>query len=76
MPKSRTVEVTFLDLLSMMLSHDASNRRGGLSNADLGWCPHGATEDEGCEEPGCYGGPEGCTDGNPDDYWDDVDEMA
>lgn len=25
-------------------------------NEDLGLCPHGSTDDEGCEEPGCYGG--------------------
>lgn len=24
---------------------------------DLGLCPHGATDDEGCDEPGCSGGP-------------------
>lgn len=30
-----------------------------LTNEDLGLCPHGATDDEGCEEPGCSGGPEG-----------------
>lgn len=23
---------------------------------DLGLCPHGATDDEGCDEPGCSGG--------------------
>ena len=31
----------------------------GLSNEDLGFCPHGCTDDEGCEEPGCPGGPAG-----------------
>ena len=32
--------------------------RGGdaaLSNEDLGLCPHGARDDEGCEEIGCNG---------------------
>ena len=31
----------------------------GLSNEDLGLCPHGCSDDEGCDEPGCLGGPEG-----------------
>ena len=31
----------------------------GVSNYDLGLCPHGCTDDEGCDEPGCNGGPEG-----------------
>ena len=28
-------------------------------NEDMGLCPHGSTDDEGCEEPGCYGGSAG-----------------
>lgn len=39
----------------------------GLSNEDLGLCPHGSTDDEGCDEPGCYGGPEGMDDADEED---------
>jgi len=37
-----------------------------LCNEDLGMCPHGCTDDEGCEEPGCNGGPDGY---DGDDEW-------
>jgi len=40
----------------------------GLSNEDLGLCPHGCRDDDGCEEPGCRGGPD--WDEGDDDYDD------
>lgn len=55
----------FLGLLNLMLNQHDQERWVRPSDAELGWCPHGATEDEGCDEPGCYGGPEGSV--GPDD---------
>lgn len=37
---------------------DWDDDEDGLSNEDLGLCPHGAEQDE-CDEPDCMGGPEG-----------------
>lgn len=45
----------------------------GLSNDDLGLCPHGCSDDEGCDEPGCLGGPEGAGD-DPEVYGDFDDD--
>jgi hypothetical protein len=49
------------DLLDDDLGFDLENDfdpDSGFSNEDLGLCPHGCSDDEGCEEPGCMGGPE------------------
>jgi hypothetical protein len=30
-----------------------------IDKLNWGLCPHGAADDEGCDEPGCRGGPNG-----------------
>ncbi len=50
------------DLQGYICDHCEESHEEGFCNDDLGMCPHGSTDDEGCEEPGCYGGP---------DSWDD-----
>ena len=44
----------------------------GVSNEDLGLCPHGCRDDEGCDVPGCLGGPEGMEDEDDLDFDDEV----
>jgi hypothetical protein len=45
------------DLCDDFGSEDERDSEFGLTNEDLGLCPHGAADDEGCDEPGCPGGP-------------------
>jgi hypothetical protein len=33
----------------------------GISNEDLGLCPHGCRDDDGCGIDGCLGGPDGAS---------------
>lgn len=60
----RSTEDLLADLIEAGMSEEEAREavdmyKNGLSNEDLGLCPHGVAADEGCEESGCYGGPEG-----------------
>jgi len=37
---------------------DEERDDNGISNEDWGLCPHGASDDEGCDVEGCCGGPD------------------